>query len=82
MAWRVAGAAVRADLRGLAPLAGLETEDSLAERSAERELLPMAEAHGLGVVRGRRYLDRVHRSPPPAAIRADRAARRSRGLAR
>jgi aryl-alcohol dehydrogenase-like predicted oxidoreductase len=49
-AWRVAGAAVRADLRGLAPVAGIETEYSLAERSAERELLPMAQAHGLGVV--------------------------------
>jgi aryl-alcohol dehydrogenase-like predicted oxidoreductase len=49
-AWRVAGAAVRADLRGLAPLAGIETEYSLAERSAERELLPMAGAHGLGVL--------------------------------
>ncbi len=49
-AWRVAGAAVRADLRGLAPLVGIETEYSLAERSAERELLPMADAHGLGVV--------------------------------
>lgn len=49
-AWRVAGAAVRADLSQLAPLVGIETEYSLAERSAERELLPMAEAHGLGVV--------------------------------
>ncbi|GAA2616157.1 aldo/keto reductase [Paractinoplanes durhamensis] len=49
-AWRVAGAAVRADLRGLAPLVGVQTEFSLAERSAERELLPMAYAHGLGVV--------------------------------
>jgi aryl-alcohol dehydrogenase-like predicted oxidoreductase len=49
-AWRVAGATVRADLRGLAPVVGIETEYSLAERSAERELLPMAEAHGLGVV--------------------------------
>ncbi|MQY22124.1 aldo/keto reductase [Nocardia macrotermitis] len=49
-AWRVAGAAARADLRGLAPLVGMQTEYSLAERSAERELLPMAEAHGLGVV--------------------------------
>ena len=48
-AWRVAGAAVRADLRGLAPLVGIQTEYSLAERSAERELLPMAQAHGLGV---------------------------------
>jgi aryl-alcohol dehydrogenase-like predicted oxidoreductase len=49
-AWRVAGAAVQADLRGLAPLAGIETEYSLAERSAERELLPMVQAHGLGVL--------------------------------
>jgi aryl-alcohol dehydrogenase-like predicted oxidoreductase len=49
-AWRVAGAAARADLTGLTPLAGIQTEYSLAERSAERELLPMAEAHGLGVV--------------------------------
>jgi aryl-alcohol dehydrogenase-like predicted oxidoreductase len=49
-AWRVAGAAVRADMRSLTPLAGIQTEYSLAERSAERELLPMAEAHGLGVL--------------------------------
>jgi aryl-alcohol dehydrogenase-like predicted oxidoreductase len=49
-AWRVAGAAVRAEAGGLAPLVGIETEYSLAERSGERELLPMAEAHGLGVV--------------------------------
>jgi aryl-alcohol dehydrogenase-like predicted oxidoreductase len=49
-AWRIAGAATRADVGGLAPLVGIETEYSLAERSAERELLPMAEAHGLGVV--------------------------------
>jgi aryl-alcohol dehydrogenase-like predicted oxidoreductase len=49
-AWRVAGAAVRADLRGLAPLVGIQTEYSLAERSGDREMLPMAEAHGLGVL--------------------------------
>ena len=49
-AWRVAGAAARADLSGLTPLAGIQSEYSLAERSAERELLPMAEAHGLGVL--------------------------------
>jgi aryl-alcohol dehydrogenase-like predicted oxidoreductase len=49
-AWRVAGAAVMTDLRGLSPLAGIETEYSLAERSAERELLPMAAAHGLGLL--------------------------------
>ncbi|WP_329347338.1 aldo/keto reductase [Streptomyces sp. NBC_01261] len=47
-AWRVSGAAVRADLCNLAPLVGIQTEYSLAERSAERELLPMAQAHGLG----------------------------------
>lgn len=49
-AWRVSGAATRADLRGLAPLVGIQTEYSLAELSAERDLLPMAQAHGLGVV--------------------------------
>lgn len=49
-AWRVAGAAVLADERGQAPLVGIETEYSLAERSADRELLPMADAHGLGVL--------------------------------
>ncbi|MET8995841.1 aldo/keto reductase [Amycolatopsis sp. NPDC004169] len=49
-AWRVAGAAVRSELGGYPVLAGIQTEYSLAERSAERELLPMAEAHGLGVV--------------------------------
>lgn len=49
-AWRVAGAVVRADLRGLAPLVGIEIEYSLAQRTAEREMLPMVEAHGLGAL--------------------------------
>jgi aryl-alcohol dehydrogenase-like predicted oxidoreductase len=49
-AWRVAGAAVRSELSGRIPLAGIQTEYSLAERSGDRELLPMAQAHGLGVV--------------------------------
>jgi aryl-alcohol dehydrogenase-like predicted oxidoreductase len=49
-AWRVAGAAVRSDLCHTPPLVGIETEYSLAERSGERELLPMAQAHGLGVL--------------------------------
>jgi aryl-alcohol dehydrogenase-like predicted oxidoreductase len=49
-AWRAAGAATTAQMRGLAPLVGIETEYSLAERSGERELLPMAQAHGLGVL--------------------------------
>ncbi|MFE7503789.1 aldo/keto reductase [Promicromonospora sp. NPDC057488] len=49
-AWRTAGAAVRAELTDPALLVGIQTEYSLAERSAEREILPMAQAHGLGVV--------------------------------
>ena len=49
-AWRIAGAVVRAELRGLAPVIAIETEYSLAERSADRELLPMARAHGVGVL--------------------------------
>lgn len=49
-AWRVAGAAVRSELTGGGHLLGIQTEFSLAERSAERELLPMAQAHGLGVM--------------------------------
>jgi aryl-alcohol dehydrogenase-like predicted oxidoreductase len=47
-AWRVARAATLSELRGWAPIAGLQIEYSLSERTAERELLPMAEALGLG----------------------------------
>ncbi|MGW3106701.1 aldo/keto reductase [Streptomyces sp. NPDC001100] len=46
--WRVATAATIADLRGRAAIIGIQTEYSLAERTADRELLPMAEAFGLG----------------------------------
>jgi aryl-alcohol dehydrogenase-like predicted oxidoreductase len=48
-AWRVALAATEADLRGWSPIVGIQTEYSLAERTAEIELLPMAEALGLAV---------------------------------
>jgi aryl-alcohol dehydrogenase-like predicted oxidoreductase len=48
-AWRVALAAREADLRSWAPVVAIQTEYSLAERGAENELLPMAEALGLGV---------------------------------
>lgn len=47
-AWRVARGGALADARGWAPLAGIQVEYSLVERAAERELLPMAEALGLG----------------------------------
>ncbi len=48
-AWRVARAATIAELRGWAPLVGVQIEYSLAERTPDRELLPMAQALGLGV---------------------------------
>ena len=46
-AWKVALAVSRADLHGWSPIVGVQMEYSLAERSAERELLPMAESLGL-----------------------------------
>ncbi|PSH64451.1 aldo/keto reductase [Phyllobacterium sophorae] len=49
-AWRIASGATIASLRGWTPVAGLQTEYSLVERSAERELLPMAKGFGLGTV--------------------------------
>jgi aryl-alcohol dehydrogenase-like predicted oxidoreductase len=49
-AWRVARAATIAELRGSVPIAGLQVEHSLVERTTEQELLPMGEALGLGVV--------------------------------
>jgi aryl-alcohol dehydrogenase-like predicted oxidoreductase len=48
-AWRISRADLLAELRGWAPIAGIQIEYSLAERTADRELLPMAEALGLGV---------------------------------
>jgi aryl-alcohol dehydrogenase-like predicted oxidoreductase len=48
-AWRVAWASATADLRGWTPVAAVQFEYSLVERTADRELLPMAEALGLGV---------------------------------
>jgi aryl-alcohol dehydrogenase-like predicted oxidoreductase len=47
-AWRVARASTIAELRGWAPIAGLQIEYSLVERTSDRDLLPMAEALGLG----------------------------------
>ena len=47
-AWRVARAQTLAELRGWAPIAGIQIEYSLVERTPDRELLPMIEALGLG----------------------------------
>jgi aryl-alcohol dehydrogenase-like predicted oxidoreductase len=49
-AWRIATAATIADLRGWAPVTAVQIEYSLLQRTTERELLPMAEGFGLGVM--------------------------------
>jgi len=49
-AWRAAAITATADARGWSPIAALQVEYSLLERTAERELLPMARALGLGVL--------------------------------
>lgn len=48
-AWVVAQANTLASLRGWTPFVGVQVEYNLAERTAEREVLPMARALGLGV---------------------------------
>ncbi len=48
-AWIVAQANTLAELRGWSRFIGLQIEYSLVERTPERELLPMAEALGLGL---------------------------------
>lgn len=47
-AWRVSRAATLAELRNQTPIIGIQHEYSLIERTADRELLPMAESIGLG----------------------------------
>ena len=49
-AWRVAQMQAIADLRGWSPFVALQVEYSLVERTVEHELLPMAQALGLGVL--------------------------------
>ncbi len=48
-AWAIARANTLAEFRGWRPFVGLQIEYRLIERTGERELLPMAEALGLGV---------------------------------
>ncbi|MGP3638065.1 aldo/keto reductase [Streptomyces sp. 24-1644] len=47
-AWRVSRAMTLADLKNWAPVVGIQIEYSLVERTADRELLPLAESLGLG----------------------------------
>lgn len=49
-AWRVAQMQTLADLRGWTPFVALQIEYSLVERTVEHELMPMAQALGLGVL--------------------------------
>jgi aryl-alcohol dehydrogenase-like predicted oxidoreductase len=49
-AWQIARAGMLADLRGWAPVVAIQVEYSLVERTAERELLPMARELDLGIL--------------------------------
>jgi aryl-alcohol dehydrogenase-like predicted oxidoreductase len=49
-AWQVSRMQAIADLRGWSPLVALQIEYSLIERTVERDLIPMAQEMGLGVV--------------------------------
>jgi aryl-alcohol dehydrogenase-like predicted oxidoreductase len=49
-AWQVARMQTLAELRGWAPLVALQIEYSLAQRTVERELVPMAAGLGLSVL--------------------------------
>ncbi|QIS02475.1 aldo/keto reductase [Nocardia brasiliensis] len=49
-AWQIARMQTIADLRGWSPLIALQVEYNLAERTVERELVPMARELGLGVI--------------------------------
>jgi aryl-alcohol dehydrogenase-like predicted oxidoreductase len=49
-AWRVATAATLAEARGWSPVSAVQFEYSIVERTAERELIPMAEAFGLAAL--------------------------------
>lgn len=48
-AWQISRANMLAELRGWSPFIGIQVEYSLTERTAERELIPMAEELDLGV---------------------------------
>ncbi|MEV6430570.1 aldo/keto reductase [Nocardia sp. NPDC051463] len=49
-AWQVSRMQAIADLRGWSPLIALQIEYSLIERTVERDLIPMAQEMGLGVI--------------------------------
>lgn len=48
-AWQISRANMLAELRGWSPFIGIQVEYSLVERTAERELMPMAKELDLGI---------------------------------
>ncbi len=85
-AWIVSRANTLADFRGWSPFVGLQLRYSLIDRTAERELLPMARALDLGVtpwsILGAGMLTgKYNRENPPEEGRiAKRAASKERSL--
>jgi aryl-alcohol dehydrogenase-like predicted oxidoreductase len=49
-AWRIAAAAMTADRNAWAPVAAIQVEYNLLQRTIEREMLPMADAFGLATM--------------------------------
>jgi aryl-alcohol dehydrogenase-like predicted oxidoreductase len=49
-AWQISRMQAIADLRGWSPFIALQSEYSLVERTAERDLIPMAQEMGLGMI--------------------------------
>src|SRR5262245_52262651 len=49
-AWQIARMQTIATLRGWSPLIALQSEYNLIERTTERELIPMAQEIGLGLI--------------------------------
>lgn len=74
-AWIVSRAQALAEWRGWNPFVGLQVPYSLVQRDIERELLPVAEAHGMTVAAwsplGGGVLSGKYQSPGPASDGAD-----------
>jgi len=69
-AWVIADANTRAELLGWSPAIAIQVEYSLLERTAERELFPMAKEHDLAIVpwrvlAGGMLLGSEHTNPAP-----------------
>jgi aryl-alcohol dehydrogenase-like predicted oxidoreductase len=84
-AWVVASANTLADLRGWSRFVGLQLPYSLADRAAERDLLPMARATDMavttwGILEGGELTGKYN-SPSAEPRRSERASQRTMSLA-